>query len=439
MHKKYLVVSLSERSPHGDVVWGSGSLSLESLARGCEHVALNMIARDDVTCYGTIRFTVSMINVAEVSVLLSELKLLDYPERFAHDVKLVYFEFGFTGFEDGYRNCTERRSDAEPRFFSRPTLKRDCKLREMVSPAPTLHGPLRVFFSVHRQVARNRTEQIGLGALPVRMLFQKVTDGWMDVPTKFKVPLQNNQGVLKGKVLLRNIPRFHQLPGEDLVNVNGVITPIDVDLSQRKIVPWMKLPRSLESQLKKPPVPPAVTTHNPRVSSACSSEMTCGIYESGTSSTNGYRATQAQPHSPVHAVHIPQQAAINAKISDNRDYKNNHAPGEVVKVVSTDPASPQTSAGYDISAGIENMSLYNNGLTNSGVEHARPVDAIYSQPYSPGHSETGTVTPVQRTKSGKSVASYGTQGWRGGDRVDAELGDVGGGFAFVACKRGRSA
>lgn len=242
LHKKYLTVTLSERSPHGDVPWGLGSVSIDSLVLGCENVVLNMIAADDVTCYGTVHFSIAIINIAEVTVQLSELRLMNLSTRFLHDVKLVYFELGMSGFDDGYRHCTERCSDSEPRFYNRSELKLECNLRDMVSPSPDKKGPMRIFFSVHRQVARNRTEQIGVGALPVRMLFQKVSNGFMKAPAKFLAPLRNDQGIVKGKVLLRNIPRFHQLPGDDLLNVNGVITPVDEDLSRRLIVPWVKLP-----------------------------------------------------------------------------------------------------------------------------------------------------------------------------------------------------
>ncbi len=250
LHKKYLTVTLSERSPHGDVPWGLGSVSIDSLVLGCENIVLNMIASDDVTCYGIVQFSIAIVNVAQVSAHLSELRLMKLSNRFLHDVKLVYFEFSATGFDKGYRHCTERCSDSEPQFYSRSELKLDCTLRDMVSPSLNKKGPLRLFFSVHRQVARNRTEQIGLGALPVRMLFQKVTDGYMEAPAKFSAPLQDDQGVLKGKVLLRNIPRFHQLPGDDLLNVNGVITPVDEDLARRKIVPWVQLPKPLVPQVR---------------------------------------------------------------------------------------------------------------------------------------------------------------------------------------------
>lgn len=77
------------------------------------------------------------------------------------------------------------------------------------------------------------------------MLFSKVSNRYMEAPAKCKVPRQNSQGVLRGKIFLKNIPRFHQLPGDDLVNVTGVIMPVGEDLVQRKIVPWMKLPKPL--------------------------------------------------------------------------------------------------------------------------------------------------------------------------------------------------
>lgn len=416
MHKKYLSVTLSERSPHGDVAWGSGTVSLDSLALGCENIALNMIASDDVTCYGTVRFNLSMVNVAEVTVHLSDLLLMDYPERFAHDVKLVYFEFGLTGFEKGYRHCTERRSDKEPRFYSRPALKRDCKLREMVSPAPTGQGPMRIFFSVHRQVARNRTEQIGLGALPVRMLFQKVANGYMEVPTKFKVPLQNKQGVLKGKVLLRNIPRFHQLPGDDLVNVNGVITPIDEDLEQRKIVPWMKLPRPLIAQSKKPPppIPPPHRIENDNHTPSISM-ITAVTFDTHDHVNGGYapispNAPLAQPHDNS----LPLRVSPHSR--DDMGYRVDH--------MGADPASPPSNGAAGISDGISSLNLYSaNG------------DSTYAQE-SNGRTRSGrslrseSGTPMRRTKSGKSMPSFGT--------LDGGV-EIGSGLNSVASEEGMNA
>lgn len=278
---------------------------------------------------------------------------------------------------------------------------RDCKLREMVSVSPTPHGPLRVFFSVHRQVARNRTEQIGLGALPVRMLFQKVTDGWMDVPTKVKVPLQNGQGTLKCKVLLRNIPRFHQLPGEDLVNVNGVITPVDVDLSARKIVPWMKLPRTLESKLKKPPAPPpvvavVVSPHDfPRVSNASSNSDATMLYESAPSSGVGFPPQSVGGGGGMHA---PPRSSPRSEI---------HAVSDPATPPSLSQVAPFGS--LDISSGIANLTL--NNPASAAVANTRPAGgaAAYALPRPQSGSETGSVEPVQPSKSVQSSGSGGMQ------------------------------
>lgn len=246
LHRKFLVVKLSERSPYQDVEWGTAVLPLDSIARGCEAVDLSIIAKDGVTCYGNVYFNVTMTNIQRVRAHLTDLKLSEYPEAYSYDVKLIYLEFGKSGFEKGFSKCTEKRSDAEPRFSAQPALEWDTTLHDMLTPSTTDSPALKIFFSVHRQVARNRTEQIGVGALPVRMLFSKVKEGWMDLPTKFKVPLANYKGVIRGKVLLRNIPQFSQLPGSDLVNVDGMIMPNDVDLESRKILPWVKLPKSGE-------------------------------------------------------------------------------------------------------------------------------------------------------------------------------------------------
>lgn len=381
MHKKHLSVTLSERSPHGDVVWGSGTVSLDSLALGCENVALNMIAPDDVTCYGTVRFRLSMLNVAEVTAHLSDLVLKDYPERFAHDVKLVYFEFGLTGFEKGYRHCTERRSDTEPRFYSRPALTRDCRLREMVSPSPAAHGPMRVFFSVHRQVARNRTEQIGLGALPVRMLFQKVSNGYMEVPTKFMVPLQKKQGVLKGKILLRNIPRFHQLPGDDLVNVNGVVTPIDEDLSQRKIVPWMKLPRPLVSQAKRPPPPVPPPAFHEDTAGKHISDVSAASPDATPDMSGRIAPVVPEPVAQPTRNALPLQIQAPSEPAQTLFAKGH--PPELIRVGS-DPASP-ASQGVELSCeGLSNLHLYS-----------------YTQ-------RAGVSAHSPRSERSKSAASYST-------------------------------
>lgn len=250
LHRKFLVFKLSERSPYGDVEWGTGVLPLDSIARGCPAVDVNIIAKDGVTCYGTVSCTINMLNLQRVRAHLTDLKLSDYPEAYNYDVKLIYLEFGVDGFEKGYTKCTEKRSDAEPRFSAQPALEWDTTLHNMLVSSTAETPALKIFFSVHRQVARNRTEEIGVGALPVRMLFSKVAEGWMDLPTKFKVPLANYKGVIRGKVLLRNIPQFAQLPGDDLINVDGVIMPLDVDLSSRKLLPWIKLPRSRENRSK---------------------------------------------------------------------------------------------------------------------------------------------------------------------------------------------
>lgn len=192
-----------------------------------------------------------MVNLQRVRVHLRDLKLSDYPEMFNYDVKLIYLDLGHQPFPNGYITTTEKRSDAEPRFSAQPTLEVETSLRDMLVSTTTSGEPsLKLFFSVHRQVAREHTEEIGVGAMPIRLLFAKVAEGWMDMPTKFKVPLAAFRGVIRGKVLLRNIPQFSQLAGVDLVNVDGAIMPFDVDLTARKLLPWVKLPRDVERRLR---------------------------------------------------------------------------------------------------------------------------------------------------------------------------------------------
>lgn len=252
LHSKYLVVTLSERSTFKDVEWGTAVIPLDSIARGCQACDFSIVAKDGVTCYGNVYCNIRMTNIQKLRAHLTDLKLSDYPESYTYDVKLVYLELGLNGFTTGYRNCTEKRSETEPRFSAQPALEWDTTLNDMLRSSSSDSPALKIFFSVHRQVARNRTEEIGVGALPIRMLFAKVTEGWMDLPTKFKVPLANFKGVIRGKVLLRNIPQFSQLPGSDLVNVDGVISPQNVDLNYRKLVPWLKLPNSAEAADKTP-------------------------------------------------------------------------------------------------------------------------------------------------------------------------------------------
>lgn len=246
LHRKFMIVRLAERSPHGDVEWGSAAIPLDSIARGCEHLSLSILATDGVTCYGTVYCSVAMTNVQKIRIHLTDLHLSEYPEAYTYDVKLICLDIGVRPFENGRDICTEKRSDAEPRFSAQPALFRDASLRELLI-STAMGGPsLKIFFSVRRQVARDRTEEIGMGALPIRMLFAKVTEGWMDVPTKFKVPLSGLKGVVRGKVLLRNIPQFCQLAGTDLYNADDVIMPADVDLNSRKLLTWLKLPKSME-------------------------------------------------------------------------------------------------------------------------------------------------------------------------------------------------
>lgn len=245
LHRKFLVLTLnmgaSSHSP-------TAIISIDSLARGCQRIALTFSdpANTSGPALATAHFRVSMLHFERVQAILSDVKVADYPEKYMHDVKMMFIEMGARPSPEGPINPTEKSSDSEPRFSKLPTLEKVCSLQEM------LHGgaapsDLRIFFQLHRQVARTRTEQIGLGALPVHMLFSKVVSGRMEEPTKFKVPLAGYKGVVKGKIMLRNIPQWSQLGGDDLVNRDGTITPSGVDLNSRKLLPWMKLPRSVSS------------------------------------------------------------------------------------------------------------------------------------------------------------------------------------------------
>lgn len=337
LHRKFMIVRLSERSPYGDVEWGSAVVPLDSIARGCEQLSLSIIATDGVTCYGTVYCNVSMTNVQKVRVHLTDLHLSEYPEAYAYDVKLIHLDMGIRPFEDGTKVCTEKRSDAEPRFSAQPALYREASLRELLMSS-AMGGPsLKIFFSVRRQVARDRTEEIGMGALPVRMLFAKVAEGWMDAPTKFKVPLSGLKGVVRGKVLLRNIPQFCQLAGADLYNADDVIMPMDVDLDSRKLLPWLKLPRSMEGRRLVPmpctiagdcneahvftggDVTPAERYHsNGQVMSADTSEVKHGEYRTQTASLGAEVGSEDTLESSIISTSVG--ANVTAGTGVHRDY-----------------------------------------------------------------------------------------------------------------------
>lgn len=247
---KYLTVKLSERSRYGDVEWGQGQVRIDSIVCGCPVTDISIINHQTNVCYGNISCIIQITNVEKVRLRLTDLQLSDYPVQYKYDTKLIYFELGFNGFEDGYRHCTKPNYDHTPTYSRQPPLELDTTLENMLKSSSSTSNSLKVYFSVHRQVARNRTEEIGVGALPIRMLFAKVTDGEMKLPTKFKVPLANYKGFIRGKVHLRNIPRFSQLLGDDLVNVDGHIYPLDQDLTKRKLQPWISLPESTNSRAK---------------------------------------------------------------------------------------------------------------------------------------------------------------------------------------------
>jgi hypothetical protein len=172
-----------------------------------------------------------------------------------------------------------------------------------------LHGgatpsDLRIFFSLHRQVARNRSEEIGLGALPVHMLFAKVVNGQMELPTKFKVPLAGYKGMVRGKVILRNIPQWSQLGGDDLVNRDGTISPAHIDLNSRKLLPWIRLPRSLS--VRTPTPSPAV---RPYSSPAVPALQPSGRSMGSVSETNSDPSSFGHIHPPPSAKWLEQNSS----------------------------------------------------------------------------------------------------------------------------------
>ena len=133
-----------------------------------------------------------LVRVLEVIEHLSDLCLMVYTKRFSHDMKLMYVEFGLRSFDHGYRYYTERRSELEQRFYSKPALKRNCKLHKMFWLAPSTQGTKRVVSLVCRHIASNHSEQNGLGALPIWMLFEKVINGFMELSNKFCLPLHDS-------------------------------------------------------------------------------------------------------------------------------------------------------------------------------------------------------------------------------------------------------
>lgn len=247
LHRKKLVLTLT-LPPESSVPHATAIISIDALARGCQRIALTFQNPHAPTALpiATAHFRVSVLHFERVQAVLSDVKVEDYPEKHIHDVKLLYIEMGYTPFAEGPVNPTERCSDAEPVFNTLPTLEKVCSLQEM------LHGgvartDLRVCFALHRQVARALTEEIGVGALPIHLLFPKVVNGRMEEPARIKVPLGGFKGVVRAKIILHNIPQWSQLGGDDLVNRDGVITPSSVDLNSRKLLSWMKLPRTSSS------------------------------------------------------------------------------------------------------------------------------------------------------------------------------------------------
>ena len=117
---------------------------------------------DGAVVYGTLVCSVAMVSLQRVRVHLTDLKLSDYPERYKYDVKLVYLDVGHTPFSTGYITATEKWSEAVPRFSAQPTLEVETSLRDMLVSATTSGDPsLKLFFSVHRQVARERPSRLG--------------------------------------------------------------------------------------------------------------------------------------------------------------------------------------------------------------------------------------------------------------------------------------
>eukprot|EP00172_Hildenbrandia_rubra_P000031 Plantae.Rhodophyta-Hildenbrandia_rubra.ctg10136.p1 GENE.Plantae.Rhodophyta-Hildenbrandia_rubra.ctg10136~~Plantae.Rhodophyta-Hildenbrandia_rubra.ctg10136.p1 ORF type:complete len:597 (+),score=95.59 Plantae.Rhodophyta-Hildenbrandia_rubra.ctg10136:274-2064(+) len=280
--QKLVVVTLCERNKRGaETEWGRAAIPLNVIARGCQRIKLSMMGEGN-TNYGMIEFRCAMTEIRKVEVELRGLRIVEYPERHRHELKMIYFEFGYLQFGDGYKIGTEKSSEGDPVFRQLPVLSASCSLAEMIDGNQN-GSQWQVFFSLHRQVSRERTEEIGIGALPIKLIFQKKRGAPMDTPAKFKVPLADGKGTIKGKVILRNLPQYAQLRGDDIYYEDGFFMPGNIDLSSRLLLPWLSLPKQAKQQMSLhknsgPPSPVPASPSTLTSSPAASQPLPNGVY-----------------------------------------------------------------------------------------------------------------------------------------------------------------
>lgn len=398
LHRKCLVVTLNSASRPAP----TAVISVDSLARGCQRIALSLHdpTEPNRSPVAVASFRVSMLHYDRVQAVISDLKVVDYPEKHIHDVKLVFLEMGYRPFAEGYISSTEKSSDSEPVFVKLPTLERVCSLQEMLHGGATTTD-LRIFFSLHRQVARARTEEIGLGALPVHMLFSRIEGGHMEVPSKFKVPLAGYKGIVKGKVMLYNISQWSQLGGDDLLNRDGVILPSSVDLQTRKLLPWLLLPRNTQPiGVPSPAVRPYSSPNPPQLLHSSASAESAG--SGSMSEPNSFGHMHPPPSAkwpetsnssaylvlppnmaPSHAAYVPQgqgnlaipqaTVALHTEGTANALSDNGSAPANVAVTPAT--AAPAVSAGnkQNIASEYYNAYAHHGAVSNDSARFSSAV------------------------------------------------------------------
>lgn len=250
LHNKYMTVHLLKRKATGEQLHlGHGRISLDAIARGCERLMISITKDNDATPrqVGQVQCNVSMVNEQTIEVDVKNIRLTKYPSKYREDLKFICMDLCCQPFENGYEVQTEKLRDRVPHYETQLVLKRrrTC-LRSMHVSSSSGGISLKLCLSIRRQMTEIRSEEIGMGALPIKLLFRKVVDGVMHKPSRFTVPFCESRGLVHGLIMLRNIPQFCQLLGVDLVNVNGVIVPADVDPTTRKLLPWLKLPVTMD-------------------------------------------------------------------------------------------------------------------------------------------------------------------------------------------------
>lgn len=250
LHNKYMVVHLLKRKTTGEQFHvGHGSITLDAIARGCERLMISITKDNNAILrqVGQVYCNVSMVNEQTIEVDVKNIRLLKYPSKYREDLKFICMDLCCKPFENGYEAQTEKLRDRVPHYETQLFLKRrrTC-LRSMHVSSSSGGISLKLCLSIRRQMSESRSEEIGMGALPIKLLFSKVVNGVMHKPSRFTVPFCESRGLVHGLIMLRNIPQFCQLLGVDLVNMNGVIVPVDVDPTTRKLLPWLKLPVTME-------------------------------------------------------------------------------------------------------------------------------------------------------------------------------------------------